>query len=65
MTDALDYQALESLVADAAGWSPPTQLPEKLYHYTSSEAFLSIVGNNTLWFTDFRYMNDLSSTELI
>lgn len=60
MAEDLDYQALESLVATRTGWTPPNQLPEKLYHYTSSEAFLSIVQNNTLWFTDFRYMNDLS-----
>lgn len=35
-------------------------LPEKLlrYHYTSPEALLSIVQNQTLRFSDIRYMND-------
>ncbi len=31
-----------------------------MYHYTSAEAFLSIIENKTLRFTDFRYLNDKS-----
>lgn len=30
------------------------------YHYTSPEAFLSIINNKSLRFTDIRYMNDKS-----
>ena len=29
-----------------------------VYHYTSPEAFLSIIQNQTLRFTDIRYLND-------
>ena len=31
-----------------------------VYHYTSPEAFLSIVQNNSIRFSDVRYMNDKS-----
>lgn len=31
-----------------------------VYHYTSPEAFLSIIQNKTLRFTDIRYLNDRS-----
>ena len=33
---------------------------KKLYHYTSSDAFISIIKNGTLRFTDIKYMNDKS-----
>jgi hypothetical protein len=36
-------------------------LPPVLFHYTGSDALLSILGNNCLWATSARYMND--STE--
>jgi hypothetical protein len=35
-----------------------TPLPQKLYHYTSTEAFRCIVEYNKLWATDAFYMND-------
>ena len=31
-----------------------------VYHYTSPKAFLSILENKQVWFTDVRYMNDKS-----
>ena len=31
---------------------------EKLYHYTTCDAFTSIVQTKQLWFTDFRFLND-------
>jgi hypothetical protein len=55
-----DYQELDGLIMKRAGWRHPDDYPERLYHYTSSTAFLSIVKENALWFSDFRYMNDLS-----
>ncbi len=33
-------------------------LPDVLYHYTDSKAFLGIVDSNELWATDWRYLND-------
>jgi len=29
-----------------------------VYHYTSPQGALNILGNNTLWFTDCQYLND-------
>ena len=31
---------------------------KKLYHYTSPEGFFSIIKNNTIRFTDYRFLND-------
>ena len=36
----------------------PTIESDIVYHYTSPEAFLSIVKNNKIRFTDIRYLND-------
>jgi len=33
---------------------------KKLYHYTSPEGFFSIIKNNTIRFTDYRFLNDKS-----
>lgn len=55
-----DSEALDELMADRAGWRHPEDFPESLFHYTSSAAFLSIIKNGELWFSDYRYMNDLS-----
>jgi len=38
-------------------------VPEFIYHYTSQDAFLSIVNSKILWATDILYLND--STEFI
>jgi len=53
-------QELESLVMGRAGWRHPDDYPERLFHYTSSTALLGILTSGELWFTDFRYLNDLS-----
>ena len=37
--------------------------PQTLYHYTSLEAFRSIIVNKQLWMTNIKYLND--SSELI
>jgi hypothetical protein len=53
--------ALERLFMERAGWRNPENFgPTKLYHYTSSGAFLNIIESNELWFTDYRYQNDFS-----
>ena len=57
---APDYQELEELIMARAGWRHPDDYPERLYHYTSSAALLNIISSDELWFTDFRYLNDLS-----
>jgi hypothetical protein len=59
-TEQSGYEELDELIMSRAGWRHPDDYPESLFHYTSSAAFLSIIDNNTLWFSDFRYMNDLS-----
>ncbi len=51
---------LEQFITERAGWRHPEEFPESLFHYTSSAAFLSIIQSGELWFSDFRYMNDLS-----
>ncbi|MFA5824040.1 MAG: DUF2971 domain-containing protein [Thermodesulfovibrionales bacterium] len=33
-------------------------LPETLYHYTSQQGLMGIVGNRSLWMTDILYLND-------
>jgi hypothetical protein len=33
---------LETLVAERAGWRDADDIPESLFHYTSSTAFLNI-----------------------
>jgi hypothetical protein len=61
--DGHNYMELENLITERAGHVRQKKIPETLFHYTSSAAFLSIVQNDTLWFSDFRYMNDLSELE--
>ena len=53
-------EELELLIIQRTGSRHPDDYPENLYHYTSSAAFLSIVASGELWFSDFRYLNDLS-----
>jgi hypothetical protein len=53
-------EQLDELMAKRAGWRHPEDFPESLFHYTSSTAFLNIIKSGELWFSDFRYMNDLS-----
>lgn len=38
-------------------------MSDKLYHYTSTEAFLSIMENQELWLTDIKYLNDATEFE--
>jgi|TARA_B110001469_G_C9556917_1_gene276241 hypothetical protein len=33
---------------------------DKLYHYTNSQAFLSIINNKSLWATNIHFLNDTS-----
>ncbi|WP_197087310.1 DUF2971 domain-containing protein [Bradyrhizobium sp. LTSP857] len=55
-----DYSELEQLISQRVRSHKTVDIPSSLYHYTSSAAFLSIVEHNAIWFSDFRYMNDLS-----
>ena len=34
-------------------------IPETVYHYTSADSLVSIIENNTLWFSDRKCMNDI------
>ena len=56
----LDFNLLDQRIMERAGWRHPDDYPERLYHYTSSAAFLNIITSDELWFSDFRYLNDLS-----
>jgi hypothetical protein len=38
------------------------EIPTSLYHYTSSQGLLGILGEHKLWFSDAGYMNDGSET---
>jgi hypothetical protein len=35
-------------------------IPDQLFHYTSSDAFKSIIDSVSFWATDYRHMNDAS-----
>ena len=35
-----------------------SELPSKLYHYTSQDGLLGIVNKRAIWMTDIRYLND-------
>lgn len=37
--------------------------PELLWHYTTTDGFLGILGHRTLWATDARYLNDTSELD--
>lgn len=34
------------------------ECPKRLYHYTSTDAFVKIAQSNELWLTDCRFLND-------
>ena len=40
-------------------------LPKEIYHYTSSNALLSIIQNKQLWFTNSRFLNDTTENRYI
>lgn len=54
------FTAFDEFMTSKVGWRHPEDWPEKLFHYTSSAALLNIVRSQELWFTDYRYLNDLS-----
>ena len=44
---------------ETEGWGEALEVEQTpRYHYTSPEAFLSIIRSKTLRFSDIRYMND-------
>ena len=45
----------------ASVFADKTELPPRLYHYTSQEGLLGILSSKTLWATRIQYLND--STE--
>lgn len=51
-------EIVQSLVGAKA-----THFPTKLYHYTGFQGVSGILHSNTLWATDFRFLND--SSELV
>ena len=50
---------LDKLIIEEANWKAQ-ELPNSLYHYTTSAAFLNIIKTGELWFTDYKYLNDSS-----
>lgn len=38
-------------------------VPSVLYHYTSADGLLGILGTKSLWLTDLRYVNDLAELQ--
>ena len=44
----------------ATGWEVIDKTEGLLCHYTSASAFLSILKDRKLWFTDYRFLNDSS-----
>src|ERR687891_1650454 len=39
------------------------EFPEVLYHYTTADGLLGIVGSTSFWMTSLRYMNDQSELQ--
>lgn len=39
-------------------WNEPIELPDVLYHYTTLDGFLGILGSGSLWASECRYLND-------
>lgn len=37
---------------------PPKDIPNRLWHYTSTDGAIGIIGESKIWFTDAAYMND-------
>lgn len=45
-------------------WSQRHELiPNVLYHYTSADGLIGILGGKSIWLTDLRYMNDMSELQ--
>lgn len=42
-----------------------TKIPNKLYHYCSLAAFISIIQNKCIWLSDTKHTNDLQETKLV
>src|SRR5579871_5558502 len=55
----MDFTVIEDSLSQRLAAHRPT-VPETLWHYTSSAALLGIVGNNCLWLSDYRFLNDTS-----
>jgi hypothetical protein len=39
------------------------ETPDRLYHYTSADGLIGILGSQSIWMTDLRYMNDMSELQ--
>jgi len=55
----LEFSEIEVAIEAEIEKHRPT-LPEILWHYTSSSALLGIVTTNSLWLSDYRFLNDSS-----
>lgn len=40
-----------------------TSSPETLYHYTSIDGLMGILRNESIWLTDYQYLNDMEEIE--
>jgi hypothetical protein len=62
---ALDEQRLlETRQTILEPWlSQHVDVPEVLYHYTSSEGLIGILSSRAFWLTDLRYVNDSSELQ--
>lgn len=53
-----DINALVGLADTIMEEVEPTHIPSSLYHYTTAEGLLGIIGSDTLRFSDAPYLND-------
>lgn len=56
-------EAVRQEIIESLAKTTKSELPSKLYHYTSLSGATGILRSNNLWATDFRFLND--STELV
>ncbi len=47
----------ERWIADAAE-TPPSMVPQVLYHYTDAAGLLGMLQSRRIWLTDYRFLND-------
>ncbi len=57
-TDQEFQNPFSNICRDAIRPFVPTEVPDELFHYTSTIGFKGIIENDTLWFSDCAYLND-------
>jgi hypothetical protein len=60
MTQVQEMSLQKALETWEQDFDEETDVPSRIYHYTSTEALYGILASNCFWMTDYRYLNDPS-----